>query len=196
VEDANVKRDIFFQLDELTTAILATNTSSIPITAIAAVTRHPHRVIGMHFFNPPHVMKLVEVVPGLDTSAGTVEETCELARVLGRTPIVVRRDIPGFIVNRILMAQFIEAARLVEEGVASPAEIDEAVRLGLGYPMGPFELQDFVGLDVVLSVMDVLFNEYRDPRYAAPPSLRTLVRARHLGRKSGSGWSSWKQQDA
>ncbi|MCL6593015.1 MAG: 3-hydroxyacyl-CoA dehydrogenase family protein [Alicyclobacillus sp.] len=195
-EDLQVKCDLFRQLDELCGehVLLASNTSSMPITTLAAQTKHPGRVVGMHFFNPPQVMRLVEVVRGLQTSDATVARAKALAEALGKTPVEVKRDTPGFIVNRIMIPQFIEAIRLVEEGVASKEEVDKAVKLGLNYPMGPFELQDFAGVDIGLYVMDYFYNETKDPRYAAPHSLRTLVRAGRLGRKTGRGWYDYDEE--
>jgi 3-hydroxybutyryl-CoA dehydrogenase len=142
----------------------------------------------MHFFNPPQLMKLVEVVRGYKTSDETVEQTKEFARKLKKEPVEVKKDSPGFIVNRIMIPQFIEAIRLVEEGVASMEDIDKAVTLGLNYPMGPFTLQDFAGVDIGLHVMDYFYEEFKDDRFAAPLLLRQLVRAGRLGRKTGAGF--------
>ncbi|MBX5467409.1 MAG: 3-hydroxyacyl-CoA dehydrogenase family protein [Firmicutes bacterium] len=193
-ESYAVKEAVFRTLDGMCRpeVILATNTSSIPITSIAAATARRDKVVGMHFFNPPQVMRLVEVVRGLDTSDETVAVTRGLAERMGKTTVEVKRDTPGFIVNRIMVPQFIEAIRLVEEGVASIEDVDTAVKLGLNYPMGPFELQDFGGLEIALHVMDVFYEETKDDRYAAPQSLRTLVRAGRLGRKTGRGWYDYE----
>lgn len=190
IENLAAKQDMFRQLDEICApeVILATNTSSISITSIASATRRPDRVVGMHFFNPPQVMRLVEVVRGVETSDDTVGSARAIGEQLGKTTVEVKRDTPGFIVNRVMIPQFIEAIRLVEEGVASKEDVDTAVKLGLNYPMGPFELQDFAGVEIGLHVMDVFFDELKDARYAAPQSLRALVRAGRLGKKVKRGW--------
>ncbi len=190
IENLEAKVELFRALGDLlrNDVVLGTNTSSISITSIAAATKCPQRVVGMHFFNPPQVMRLVEVVRGYETSDSTVATTKMIAEQMGKTTVEVKRDTPGFIVNRIMIPQFIEAIRLVEEGVASKEDIDTAVKLGLNYPMGPFELQDFAGVEIGLDVMDVFYNELKDSRYAAPQTLRTLVRAGRLGRKVKKGW--------
>lgn len=190
VENMSVKQDMFRKLDAIMQpgVILATNTSSLSITQLAEATARPDRVAGMHFFNPAPVMKLVEVVRGLKSSDETIAELMELSRELGKEPIEVKKDTPGFIVNRIMVPQFIEAIRLVEEGVASPEDIDKAVTLGLNYPMGPFALQDYAGVDIGLNVMDYFYEEFKDSRFAAPLSLRRLIRAGRTGRKAGAGW--------
>ncbi|WPZ19741.1 3-hydroxyacyl-CoA dehydrogenase family protein [Geobacillus subterraneus] len=190
IENMEVKKEVFSQLDNIAPehAILATNTSSMSITEIASATNRPSQVVGMHFFNPPQLMKLVEVVRGYKTSDETVEQVKELARKLKKEPVEVKKDSPGFIVNRIMIPQFIEAIRLVEEGVASMEDIDKAVTLGLNYPMGPFTLQDFAGVDIGLHVMDYFYEEFKDDRFAAPLLLRQLVRAGRLGRKTGAGF--------
>ena len=189
-EDLQVKEGIFSQLGQILPhgAIIATNTSSMSITLLAEYTKRPERVVGMHFFNPPQVMKLVEVVRGYKTYDDTVAKTMDLARSLGKEPIEVKKDTPGFIVNRILIPQLLEAVRLVEEGVATPEDVDKAIRLGLNSPMGPFELQDYTGVDIGLNVVDHFYEEFRNDRWAAPLSLRALVRAGRLGRKTGAGW--------
>lgn len=195
VEDMEIKKNMFRQLDELLApeAILATNTSSLSITEIAEATKRPDRVAGMHFFNPPPVMKLVEVVRGVKTSDETVKTLMDLAREFGKEPIEVKKDLPGFIVNRIMIPQFIEAIRLYEEGVATMEDIDKAVKLGLNYPMGPFELQDYAGVDIGLYVMDYFYNEYKSERFAAPMTLRRLIRAGRLGRKTGAGFYDYNK---
>lgn len=197
IENLTAKQDIFRQLDEicLPEVILATNTSSISITSIASATNRPDRVVGMHFFNPPQVMRLVEVVRGVETSDDTVAAARSFGEQLGKTTVEVKRDTPGFIVNRVMIPQFIEAIRLVEEGVASREDVDTAVKLGLNYPMGPFELQDFAGVEIGLHVMDVFYEELKDARYAAPQSLRALVRAGRLGKKVKRGWYDYTGGD-
>lgn len=196
IEDANAKKEIIGQLDQILDpeVLIATNTSGISITLIAESTNRPDKVAGMHFFNPAPVMKLVEVIRGYKTSDETVDILMNLAREMGKEPIEVKKDSPGFIVNRIMTVQFIEAIRLVEEGVATVEDIDKAVTLGLNYPMGPFTLQDFGGVDLGLRVMDYFYEEFKDDRYAAPQILRRLVRAGRLGKKTGAGWYNYDQQ--
>jgi 3-hydroxybutyryl-CoA dehydrogenase len=195
IEDLEAKKQAFSQLDSILKpeAIIASNTSSMSITEIAAATQRPERVAGMHFFNPPQVMKLVEVVRGYKTSDETVKELKKLSIDFNKEPIEVKKDTPGFIVNRIMIPQFIEAVRLVEEGVATPEDIDKAVTLGLNYPMGPFALQDFAGVDIGLHVMDYFYKEFKDSRFAAPLTLRNLVRAGRVGKKAGAGWYDYNK---
>lgn len=177
-------------MDQITSdhVILATNTSSMSITEIASATNRPERVAGMHFFNPAQIMKLVEVVRGYKTSDETVVELKEFAKKLNKEPVEVKKDTPGFIVNRIMIPQFIEAIKLLEEGVATAEDIDKAVTLGLNYPMGPFTLQDFAGVDIGYYVMEYMKNEFNDNRFAPPMLLKQLVRAGRLGRKTGAGF--------
>lgn len=195
IENMEVKKSVFARLDEIVPdhVILATNTSSMSITAIAEATKRPERVAGMHFFNPAQIMKLVEVVRGYKTSDETVEEIKAFSKRLNKEPVVVKKDTPGFIVNRIMVPQFIEAIRLLEEGVASAEDIDKAVTLGLNYPMGPFALQDYGGVDVGLHVMDYFYEEFKDSRFAAPLLLRQLVRAGRLGKKTGAGFYDYSK---
>ncbi|MDR4887358.1 3-hydroxyacyl-CoA dehydrogenase family protein [Fredinandcohnia sp. QZ13] len=190
IEDLDAKKEIFQQLDEILkpSALIASNTSSMSITVLASATNRPEQVAGMHFFNPPQVMRLVEVIRGYKTSDETVSVFKELAIAMKKEPIEVKKDVPGFIVNRIMIPQFIEAIRLVEEGVATPEDIDKAVTLGLNYPMGPFTLQDYAGVDIGLHVMDYFYEEFKDQRFAAPLTLRNLVRAGRVGKKAGAGW--------
>ncbi len=190
VEVMEIKKSVFRELSGIVspTAILATNTSSFSITELAGVTSRPEQVLGMHFFNPAPIMKLVEIVRGEDTGEEAVAVAQHLAAQMNKETVVVQKDTPGFIVNRILMPLFIEAMRILEEGVATPQDIDKAVKLGLNHPMGPLTLADFTGLDVDLEVMDYLYNEFHDDRFAAPQILRRLVRAGHLGKKSYHGF--------
>jgi 3-hydroxybutyryl-CoA dehydrogenase len=190
IENLEVKKDVFKRLDDILPreAILATNTSSMSITVLGAQTKRPEQVAGMHFFNPPQVMKLVEVVRGYYTSDQTIETIFQFAKSLGKEPVEVKKDSPGFIVNRIMLVQFIEAMRLVEEGVATPEDIDKAVTLGLNYPMGPFTLQDFAGVDIGYYVMEYLYDEFKDARFAPPQSIKQLIKAGRLGKKTGAGW--------
>ncbi len=190
LEVMDVKKDVFQRLDRAlpANAILATNTSSLSITEIAATTSRPSRVLGMHFFNPAPVMKLIELVRGEETADSTVVEAQEYAVSIGKETVVVEKDTPGFVVNRVLMPLFIEAMRIYEEGIASKEDIDKAIKLGLNHPMGPLTLADLTGLDVDLHVMDYLYNEFHDDRFAAPLILRRLVRAGRLGRKTKKGF--------
>jgi 3-hydroxybutyryl-CoA dehydrogenase len=195
VEDAQVKRDLFGRLAAMFRGeqILATNTSSISITEIAsAAGPAAERVIGMHFFNPVPVMKLVEVIRGVQTSARTTERTIELARRMGKTPIPAN-DRPGFVSNRVLMPMINEAFFAWMEGVAEPAHIDEIMKLGCNFPMGPLRLADFIGLDTCLNIMNVMHRELGDPKYRPCPLLRQLVAAGRLGDKSGRGVFDYAQ---
>jgi 3-hydroxybutyryl-CoA dehydrogenase len=188
-EDRAAKVALFTRLDELCAprTILASNTSSISITALGAATRRPDRVIGMHFMNPVPVMKLVELIRGLPTSDATFETTHALATTLGKET-VLSRDTPGFIVNRVLMPLINEAAFAVMEGVASPADIDKAIQLGLNHPMGPLALADLIGLDTTLSILEVLHRDLGEDKYRPCPLLRQYVAAGWLGRKTGRGF--------
>jgi 3-hydroxybutyryl-CoA dehydrogenase len=192
VEDAAVKEDVFRRADELLPeeAILASNTSSIPITSLAAVTGRPDRVIGMHFFNPVPVLQLVEVIRGLETSDETAAAIGDLARELGKTPAEAN-DFPGFVSNRILMPFINEAAYALMEGVAEAEAIDTIAKLGFAHPMGPLALADLIGLDTCVAIMEVLHRGLGDPRFAPCPLLRQYVQAGRLGRKSGRGFYSY-----
>ncbi len=190
LEVMDVKKSVFQRLDQLLPpdAILATNTSSLSITEIAATTERPDKVLGMHFFNPAPIMKLIEIVRGEATSDQSLGKARAFADSIGKETVVVEKDTPGFVVNRVLMPLFIEAMRIYEEGIASKEDIDKAVKLGLNHPMGPLTLADLTGLDVDLNVMDYMYNEFHDDRFAAPLVLRRLVRAGRLGRKTQKGF--------
>jgi 3-hydroxybutyryl-CoA dehydrogenase len=192
VEDAQTKEDVFRRADSLlpASAILASNTSSIPITSLAAVTQRPERVIGMHFFNPVPVLKLVEVIRAVQTSDETAAAIVQLARDLGKEPAEAR-DFPGFVSNRILMPFINEAAYALMEGVADAEAIDTIARLGFAHPMGPLALADLIGLDTCVSIMEVLQRGLGDPKYAPCPLLRQYVQAGRLGRKGGRGFYAY-----
>ena len=188
-ENMEAKKALFKELDELVKpeAIIATNTSSLSITEIAAATNRPDKIIGMHFFNPVPAMKLVEIIKGLATSEETKNTILQLTAALKKTPVEVE-EAPGFVVNRILIPMINEGIGILADGVADAEGIDAAMKLGANHPMGPLELGDLVGLDVCLAIMDVLYTEYGDPKYRAHPLLRKMVRANKLGRKTGVGF--------
>lgn len=192
-ENAELKAKIFEQMDENAPAgcILASNTSSISITQIAGATKRPEQVIGMHFFNPVPVMKLVEVVRGLATSDETYETVRQLSEDLGKVPVEVN-DAPGFVSNRVLMPMINEAIFCVHEGVATPEAVDTVMKLGMAHPMGPLVLADFIGLDVCLSILEVLHREMGEDKYRPCPLLRKMVAAGYLGRKSGKGFYDYE----
>jgi 3-hydroxybutyryl-CoA dehydrogenase len=192
VEQAGVKERVFRTLDQALQrdAILASNTSSIPITRLASVTTRPEKVIGMHFMNPVPMMKLVEVIRGVATSDETCETVLEIARSLGKTPVEVN-DAPGFISNRVLMPMINEAVFALHEGVATPEAIDTVMKLGMNHPMGPLSLADLIGLDVCLDILQVLYDGFGDPKYRPCPLLRQKVMAGHLGRKTGRGFYTY-----
>ena len=189
IENLEIKKSVFAELDALCKpeTILASNTSSISITAIAAATKRADRFIGMHFFNPATVMKLVEVIRGEHTSEETFKAIWELSEAIGKVPVEVN-EAPGFVVNKILVPMINEAIDLLYTGVASAEGIDNAMQLGANHPIGPLALGDMVGLDVCLAIMDVLYNETHDPKYRASLLLRKMVRAGKLGRKTGEGF--------
>jgi 3-hydroxybutyryl-CoA dehydrogenase len=194
-EDIDVKRDLFTRLETVCRpeVVYATNTSSISITEIAATTARPDRVVGMHFFNPVPVLKLVEVIPALQTDPAAVALATALTERLGKTPVPCK-DTPGFVVNRILIPMMIDAARVFESGVASAEDIDTAMKLGANLPMGPLELMDFTGVDIAYHVGNVLFEYTREPRFSPPTIMRKMVKAGHLGRKTGKGFYDYEQK--
>ena len=194
-ENIAIKKELFGKLDKIAPAhaILASNTSSISITALGAATKRSPQVIGMHFMNPVPLMKLVEIICGNDTSEATTKTVVEASKALGKTPVQAQ-DYPGFVSNRVLMPMINEAAYCLMEGVATKEGIDEIMKLGMNHPMGPLQLADFIGLDVCVSILDVLYTGFGDPKYRACPLLRRLVAAGHLGKKTGKGFHDYTQR--
>jgi len=191
IEDLSLKRSVFKELDALCRpeVILSTNTSSMSITEIASATKRPDKVCGVHFFNPVPLMKLVEIIRGYHTSDQTVATATALAKKMGKVTVEVKKDSPGFIVNRCMIPHMIEAIKIVEEGIASIQDVDTAVKNGLNYPMGPFELMDLTGIDIAYFVNEYLFKELnKELKWASPNLLKTMIRANRLGRKTGGGW--------
>lgn len=190
-EDMAIKKATFKQLDEVTRkdVILGTNTSSMSITEIANATNRGDKVVGLHFFNPVPLMKLIEIIRGFNTTDETVKVSFDLAKKLGKEPIEVKTDIPGFVVNRLMLPHMIEAVLLHQDGVASKEDIDKAAKLGLNYPMGPFELMDLTGVDIALNIANYFYQELNtEVKWSAPRMMKDLVKAGRLGRKVGKGW--------
>ena len=194
-EDMEIKKEQLRKLDGIAEpdAILATNTSSLSITELAGVTKRPDKVIGLHFFNPVPVMKLVEVISGRRTAPEVQDKAIAFCKDLGKTPVTVD-EAPGFVVNRLLIPMINEAIGVYAEGIASVEEIDTAMKLGSNHPMGPLELGDFIGLDVCLAIMEVLYTEFSDSKYRPHPLLRKMVRAGQLGRKTGQGFYDYTRK--
>jgi len=188
-ENLGVKRDFYEKLDGIARedVVYSSNTSSLSITEMASLVKHPGQFIGMHFFNPVPMMKLVEVIPALQTEKATVDLALEMAKKLGKTSITCK-DTPGFVLNRLLVPYMLDAVRLLEQGVASRDDIDTAMKLGAGMPMGPFELMDFTGVEISQLVGDIFFEATKEPRFAPPGLLRNMVKAGYLGRKTGRGF--------
>jgi len=193
-ENPELKKKVLAEADSQAKpeAIIASNTSSISISELASATKRPEKFAGMHFFNPPQLMKLIEIIRGAKTSDETLNTIVEVTKTMGKEPVVVKKDIAGFVVNRILIPALNEAINLVNEDVATPEDIDKAIKLGLNWPMGPLALLDYVGLDTTLAITEVMVKEI-DPKYQASPLLRQMVRAGLLGRKTGKGFYDWKK---
>jgi 3-hydroxybutyryl-CoA dehydrogenase len=197
IEDMNLKKSVFKELDEMCRpeVVLASNTSSMSLTEIATATKRPGKVCGMHFFNPAPLMRLVEVVRGYHTSDETVAVTTELAQKMGKVTVEVKKDSPGFIVNRIMIPHMLEAIKIVEEGVATMEDVDTAVKNGLNYPMGPFELMDLTGVDICYFVTEYFYKELnKESKWVSPNLLKTMIRANRLGRKTGGGWYDYNKK--
>jgi 3-hydroxybutyryl-CoA dehydrogenase len=188
-ENIAVKKEVFSTLDAVCApdAVLATNTSSLSVTEIAAFAKKPERVLGLHFFNPVPLMKLVEIIRALTTGDEAFERAKGYVAAIGKTPVIAK-DAPGFVVNRLLVPYMLDAIRVYESGLASKEDIDNGMKLGCGYPMGPLQLLDFVGLDTTYFIANIMFEEFRESRFAPPPLLKRMVLAGHLGRKSGRGF--------
>jgi 3-hydroxybutyryl-CoA dehydrogenase len=194
-ENIEVKKELFAKLDAVCgdEVIYATNTSSIAITEMAALVKRPAKFVGMHFFNPVPMMKLVEIIPGLQTEAGAVEVAKEVAKKMGKT-FITCKDTPGFVVNRLFVPYILDAVRLLEEGVASAEDIDTAMKLGCGMPMGPLELQDFAGADIGYHVGNIFYEYMKEARFSPPGLLRNMVKAGYLGRKTGKGFYDYSDK--
>jgi 3-hydroxybutyryl-CoA dehydrogenase len=192
-EDPKLKMDLYREVSRLVadTTVVASNTSSISITLLASAMKHPENVCGMHFFNPPQLMTLVEIIRGRRTSQATVDLVRGVSGRMGKETVLCKKDSPGFIVNRILVPALNEAIFLMQEGVADPEDVDKAVKLGLNWPMGPLQLLDYVGLDTTLNITQVFMQEFQDSKYRPSPLLKEMVRAGQLGRKTGKGFYEW-----
>ena len=195
-ENVELKKKMYSEVEKFAPedALIGSNTSSISITELASSTRRPERFCGMHFFNPPQLMRLIEIIRGVKTSDETINAIVEVTKRMGKEPVVVNKDCPGFVVTRVLIPALNEAMYLVWEGIAEPEDIDKAIKLGLNWPMGPFTLLDYLGLDTVLSITGVFQNEIGDPKYRPCPLLRQMVKAGLLGRKTGKGFYDWTEK--
>ncbi len=191
IENLDLKKEVFKALDGMCRpeVVLTSNTSSMSITEIASATNRPDKVAGMHFFNPAPIMRLVEIIHGFNTSDETIKVVFDVTKKMGKDPVEVKKDSPGFIVNRIMIPHMLEAIKIVEEGIATPEDVDKAVKLGLNYPMGPFELMDLTGIDIAYHVTEYFFKELnKELKWVSPNLLKTMIRSGRLGKKTGAGW--------
>lgn len=195
-ENVELKKNMYKEVEKFAPkdTLIGSNTSSISITELASATRKPEQFCGMHFFNPPQLMRLIEIIRGVKTSDETINTVVEVTKRMGKEPVVVNKDAPGFVVTRVLIPALNEAMYLVWEGIAEPEDIDKAIKLGLNWPMGPFTLLDYLGLDTILSITGVFQNEIGDPKYRPCPLLRQMVKAGLLGRKTGKGFYNWTEK--
>jgi 3-hydroxybutyryl-CoA dehydrogenase len=195
-ENVELKKKMYREVEKFAPedALLCSNTSSISITELASAARRPEQFCGMHFFNPPQLMRLIEIIRGVKTSDETINTIVEVTKRMGKEPVVVNKDCPGFVVTRVLVPALNEAMYLAWEGIAEPEDIDKAIKLGLNWPMGPFTLLDYLGLDTILSITGVFQNEIGDPKYRPCPLLRQMVKAGLLGRKTGKGFYDWTEK--
>ena len=195
-ENVELKKSVYREVEKFARedALIGSNTSSISITELASATRKPEQFCGMHFFNPPQLMRLIEIIRGVKTSDETINTIVEVTKRMGKEPVVVNKDSPGFVVTRVLIPALNEAMYLVWEGIAEPEDVDKAIKLGLNWPMGPFTLLDYLGLDTILSITGVFQNEIGDPKYRPCPLLRQMVKAGLLGRKTGKGFYDWTEK--
>lgn len=195
-ENVELKKNMYKEIEKFARedVLIGSNTSSISITELASATRKPEQFCGMHFFNPPQLMQLIEIIRGVKTSDETINTIVEVTKRMGKEPVVVNKDCPGFVVTRVLIPALNEAMYLAWEGIAEPKDIDKAIRLGLNWPMGPFTLLDYLGLDTVLAITGVFQNEIGDPKYRPCPLLRQMVKAGLLGRKTGKGFYDWTEK--
>ena len=195
-ENVELKKNMYREVEKFAPedALIGSNTSSISITELASATRKPEQFCGMHFFNPPQLMRLIEIIRGVKTSDETINAIVEVTKRMDKEPVVVNKDCPGFVVTRVLIPALNEAMYLVWEGIAEPKDIDKAIKLGLNWPMGPFTLLDYLGLDTILSITGVFQNEIGDPKYRPCPLLRQMVKAGLLGRKTGKGFYDWTKK--
>ena len=195
-ENVELKKNMYKQVEKFARedVLIGSNTSSISITELASATRRPEQFCGMHFFNPPQLMRLIEIIRGVKTSDETINTIVEVTKRMGKEPVVVSKDCPGFVVTRVLIPALNEAMYLVWEGIAEPEDVDKAIKLGLNWPMGPFTLLDYLGLDTILSITGVFQNEIGDPKYRPCPLLRQMVKAGLLGRKTGKGFYDWTEK--